>query len=144
MKLLLSNPCEKVLQDPDSGHSLIAVFHDIKIQISKDAEAPPNDAVVPQNWAVFSKFGLDHEEENKEYSLLTDIFWPDGKPFVSGNQLNALPPTKNGMTFVVKLQGFPMGQNGEVKVRQTLKCNGAIVFGPFESIVRINVERTMN
>jgi hypothetical protein len=142
MKLLIATPCEKVLQDPESGHSLIAVFHEIKIQISQDAPEIPGNALIPKEWAVFSKFELKPDEEGKEYSLKMEVFWPDGTLLV-GNQVAAAQPTKNGMAFVIKMQGFPIGQPGVIRMNQTLTTNGKPVYGPTELTARVVVERSL-
>jgi hypothetical protein len=142
MKLLLIAPCQIALQDPDQGHSLIAVFHEIKIRIPEDAPQLPVNAIIPKEWAIFSKFGLEPEEEGKDYSLDTTIFWPDGAVFAT-QVICALQPTRNGLAFIVRLQGFPMGQNGVVKVSQTLLRGERVVYEGAESEIRMSVERTL-
>jgi hypothetical protein len=140
MKLLLAAPCNMALQDPDVGHSLIGVFHEIKIQVSQDAEVP-NNAMVPKEWAIFSKFSLEPNEEGKDYSLSTDIFWPDGNLLLN----NVLPAkiAKNGMAFIAKLQTFPMGQQGIVRIRESLTSEGKIVCGPIELEVKVVIEKVL-
>jgi hypothetical protein len=127
------------MNDPDVGHSLIGVFHEILIQISHDAE-PPSNAMIPKEWAIFSKFSLDLEEEGKEYSLVTDIFWPDGSLLLS-QTLNAIQPTKNGMAFITRLQAFPMGQQGKVRIKETLTSEGRAIWGPMELEVVVRVDK---
>jgi hypothetical protein len=131
MKLLLAAPCNLVLQDPEVGHSLIGVFHESKIQIPHDAPEVPSNAMVPREWSIFSKFGLDPDDEGKNYSLKIDVFWPDGSILIS-HTVNAARPTNNGMAFIAKLQAFPMGQQGIVRIIQNLSSEGNVVFGPIE------------
>jgi hypothetical protein len=142
MKLLLIAPCQIALQDPDQGHSLIAVFHEILIKIPADAPELPAIAIIPKEWAIFSKFSLEPDEEGKDYSLNTSIFWPDGTLFVS-QAILAAQPTKNGMAFITRLQGFPMGQNGLVKVSQTLTSEGNLVCENIEVEIKTTVERSL-
>ena len=98
--------------------------------------------MLPKEWAIFSKFGLEPSEEDKDYTLKTDIFWPDGKVLAS-HILDAMPPTKNGMAFIAKSQAFPMGQQGVVRIRESLTSEGKVVFGPIEMEVKVSVERSL-
>jgi len=142
MKVLLVTACERIINDPEAGACLIALFHDIKIQVQKDAEIPRN-AVVPQQWSVFVKFGLEPHEEGKDYTLITDILWPDGTSFVTGYELRANQPTKDGMTFNLRNAGFPMGQIGKVVVRFKLIGDGKDVCEPFEISVNVRQEKIL-
>lgn len=141
MRILLAAPCNVALQDPEVGQSLIGVFHGMKIQISQDAEVPDN-AMLPKEWAIFSKFGLDPDEEGKSYSLVTNIFWPDGKLLVN-HLLPAAEPTKDGMNFITRMQAIPVGQEGIVKVSQTVISEGEIVCGPIELEIKVTIEKTL-
>ena len=142
MKVLLAAPCNLVLEDKISGHSLIGVFHEIRIQIPADAPDIPVNAMIPREWALFAKFGLEAEEEGLPYSLTVDFRWPDGTPFAS-HTVQAEQPTKNGMAFITRLQAFPMGQNGIIKSTATLNSGDNIVCGPIETEIKVIVERTL-
>jgi hypothetical protein len=142
MKLLLAAPCNLALQDPEVGHSLIGVFHEIKIQIPLDAAEIPSNAMIPREWSIFSKFSLDPEEEGKDYTLKTDVFWPDGTILIS-HALDAKQPTKDGVAFIAKLQAFPMGQQGIVRINESLTSEGKVVFGPIKLEVKIEIERIL-
>jgi hypothetical protein len=141
MKALLIAACERVISDPEAGSSLISLFHEIKIQIAKDAPDPPSNAVIPQRWAVFVKFELDPNEEGRDYTLVSDIFWPDGTPFLSGYELSAKQPTNNGMAFILNNLGFPMGQPGKISIRTKLMSGGKIVCEPSEVSIIVRVEK---
>jgi hypothetical protein len=130
-----------VVQDPDSGQSLIAVFHEIKIRIGDTSEVPSN-ALIPKDWTVFTKFALEPEEEGKDYVLNTRIFWPDGSPFVD-QSLTANQPTKNALVFTIRMQGFPIGQSGMIKIRQTLTSGGIEVCEQIEVEVRVVLEKAL-
>ena len=139
MKLLLTTSCDKVLEDPESGTSLIAIFHEIKVHIPIDAEIP-NNAAIPREWFIFTKFSLAPEEEEADYALETQVFWPDGTQFL-GLTIGAKQPTRNGMAFKVKLPAFPIGQPGSLKITQTLRSNSDIVLGPIENEIIVRIER---
>lgn len=143
MKLLLATPANMVLDDATSGHSLIGVFHEIKIQISTDAPEVPSNAMIPKDWALFLKFGLDPEEEGKDYSLAIELYWPDGTSFGS-HIVKAAQPTRNGLTFIVKLQAFPMGQSGNIRAVSTLRSADEIVCGPIETEIKVTVDRSLS
>jgi hypothetical protein len=142
MKPLITVPCQIALNDPVSGHSLIGVFHEIKVQISGDLPELPLNAMLPKEWAVFSKFGLTPEEEGREYSLKTDIYWPDGSLLLR-NLLPAEKPTRNGMAFIVRLQAFPFGQPGMIRVVETLLSGDENVYGPIELEINVSVEKSL-
>src|SRR5271165_3941587 len=142
MKLLLIAPCQIALQDPEQGHSLIAIFHDILIKLPETSPAPPPNAIIPREWAIFTKFALEPNEEGKDYALATNIFWPDETSFVS-QVLHAAQPTKNGMAFIAKLQGFPMGQNGKVRITQQLFMGDQVVSENIETDILVRVERVL-
>ena|ERR1035438_2166062 len=136
MKLLVFTPCNIVLQDPGLGSSLISIFHGITFKVPTGTELPSN-AVMPKEWAIFSKWGLELEEYGKEYTSKIEIYWPDGTEFAKFSLVSE-QPTKDGMAFINRLTGFPVGQDGEIRVVQLLEGNGEIVYGPVELIVKIN------
>ena len=88
------------------------------------------------------KFSLDPEEEGKDYTLKTDVFWPDGT-IPTSHALDAKQPTKDGVAFIAKLQAFPMGQQGIVRINESLTSEGKVVFGPIKLEVKIEIERIL-
>jgi hypothetical protein len=138
MKLLVIAPCDRIINDPTFGNSLIAVFHEIQIKLPPGSEVPAS-AMIPRDWSIFSKYYLDPEEEGKEYYSITKVFWPSGEKFAEISLLSANP--KNGMAFAVRLQGAPIGQNGKYRIEQSIHINGndEFIFGPVESYIAVNV-----
>lgn len=126
-----------------SGHSLIAVFHDLKIQIPGNAPDPPPNALLPKEWAIFVKYDLLPDEEGRDYAAQCDIFWPDGNAFVS-HTADAAQPTKDGMSFIFRMMAFPIGQNGTIKAKVSLLSHGTVVSGPVEVLARVTVEKTLH
>lgn len=141
MKLLIFTACEKVIEDLTQGSSLISIFHGIKIQIPENQELPTN-VVVPKDWAAFSKWELDQGEEGGEYTSRIQIIWPDGSEFAR-HELPATQPTKDGMAFVHRLNGFPFGQNGRLLLLQSLLCDGEVIFGPVEFAIKVEVAKVL-
>lgn len=141
MKLLVFVPCQMVLQDPTMGHSLISVFHEIKIQIPKENEVPTN-AIMPKEWAIFLKWDLTPEEQGKQYSAVIEILWPDGTPFAK-QPLPAAQLAARDLVFVFKLVGFPMGQNGFLKITASLESDGQPVFAPTSTFVNVELQKNL-
>jgi len=138
MNNILFAPCQLVIQDAELGHSLIAVFHEIKMQFPPGTEIPSN-AVIPRDWAIFTKWEMSSDEEGKDYVSNTDIFWPDGSMFATFS-LHAKPPVATGMAFIVRLQGFPMGQAGLIRITNRVMNGEVLVAGPIERSIRIHRE----
>lgn len=136
MKLVIFTPCNNVLQDPQFGASLISVFHGIVFRVSEGTELPPN-AVTPKEWAVFSKYNMEPEDVGKDYTSILTIHWPDGSIFTEAS-LQAKQPTIGGMAFVNRLSGFPIGQDGRLRLVQRLESDGVLVAGPEELFVVVN------
>jgi hypothetical protein len=140
MKLLIFTPCEKVLQDVRSGQSLVNIFHEIKVQLPPNSEFP-NDAVLPKEWAIFSKWAMDSEEEEREYESDVRIYWPNGKLWAE-QTLQAAQPTKSHLIFMVQFQGFPFGQSGRLRVINSLRSDGVLV-GNSELAITVSVSKDM-
>jgi hypothetical protein len=131
MKLLLATPCQFVITDVESslGHSLIAVFHDIGIKVPPSTDVPSN-ALLPKEWAIFSKWKAEKEEEaTKHYTLQFAAYWPDGTALVE-QEIKSNPLVEGGMAFIVRNTGFPIGQNGIVKVILSLMADGVPAHEP--------------
>ena len=137
MTFLILAPCQTVLQDPVAGHSLISVFDEIKIAVPAAAEVP-QDAVIPREWCVFSRWMLAPEEEGEIYSEVIEVFWPDNTVF-NRTILPAAAPGRRGLIFVAKYTGFPMGQSGRIRIRVSIERRGQTVCGPVETDVTVQL-----
>lgn len=117
MKLLLVAPCNWVLSDPEVGHSLIGVFHDITVKLPPGTEIP-DYALLPREWAIFSKWELAPEEQGRNFFLVTEVYWPDGTKL---NEAKIKAPASiagvPAISFIMRNQGFPFGQNGKLKIK---------------------------
>jgi hypothetical protein len=134
MKLQVFTPCDKVLQDPTSGPSLIATFQKITASTPADQELPPN-AVIPREWSIFCVWALEKNENNRAYVQVYELYWPDGSLFATHSL--ASPPEKadQWLTFVGNLLGFPIGQKGNVRIVVRVESEGKIVGGPEETYI---------
>lgn len=132
MKLLIATPCQMVITDKEAGlgHSLIAVFHLLKIRVSETAEVPSN-ALLPKEWAVFSKWKLDPIESQKKIKLVTEAFWPNGDPLFK-NELASIDVIDGQTAFIVRNMGFPIGQNGSIKIILSIFVDDELAHAPVE------------
>jgi hypothetical protein len=129
-------PCTNVLIDMQYGASLISIFHGITFTLPEGTERPTN-AVMPKEWAIYSKWNLEPEEYGKNYTSNIKIYWPDGTLF-SEATLDAVQPTKDGMAFINRMNGFPVGQDGKLRILQTLESDGITIARSEEITLAIN------
>jgi hypothetical protein len=143
MRLLLATPCQLVIQDSESqlGHSLIAVFHNVGIRVPPENEVPSN-ALLPKEWAVFSKWAMSPEEATKQYSLHFEAYWPDGTLLVSQDVISR-PIVGKDIAFIIRNSGFPIGQNGIVRIVLSLFGDGALVHDPVSLEVEVTLTRDL-
>lgn len=140
MKLLLAAPCNVVLNDPDLGHSLIGVFHDIRVNVLPGSEVPA-DAMLPREWAIFSKWALEPHEVNREYTQVTELYWPDGK--LVGRNSSALQASGTAMSFISRNTAFPFGQNGNVRILFWMEESGEAVSEGVEILISVNTQKNL-
>jgi hypothetical protein len=141
MKLLMASPCQTVLIDAELGHSLIAVFHHIAMKVPAEAEIPPN-ALIPREWAIFSKWQVEPEDTGQNFIQVSQVFWPDGTLLVE-NRVNAVPRSDRYMAFVVKNQAFPIGQNGEIKIVLWIESEGEKIVPTVELALVLQVTKDL-
>lgn len=137
MKLISFVTCSQVLNDPELGPTIVSALQTIGIAIQEGAPPPPTDAVMPKEWAVFTGWSLTDEEkvENKSYTQVIQFFWPDGKQFVMQRLTSSPQNGRDFLTFVVRLNGFPIGQVGKIGIQVSLEAEDKIVWGPESSFV---------
>ena len=144
MQLLIASPCQMVLTDKESGygHSLIAVFHDFTIRIPESAEVPIN-ALLPKEWAIFSKWRIEASEEGKVIKLLCEAFWPNGDVLFKTETI-ASEIMHNQTAFVIRNLGFPMGQDGLVKVVLSIFVADELAHEPVEIEINVRVQKDLH
>jgi hypothetical protein len=142
MKLLIATPGASVIQDPEFGQSLISVFHEIAMKLAPDAE-PPANAMIPKEWCGFSKWGLESDEEGRDYSCQLEILWPDGSTFAK-QEIPASQPTRNGISFIFRFTAFPIGQPGRLSILTRLLSAGQQIHPEVEMNVKVRLEKTLD
>ena len=73
--------------------------------------------------------------------LRTEMFWPNGAIFNTYDL--AAVERHNGMAFNVRANGFPIGQNGKVRIKLTLLNGDEVVAEPFDVFVAVNVTKNI-
>lgn len=123
--------CEKVIIAQDSVASLIALFSKIILTIPAGTEVPRN-AVAPKEWAVFSIWDPEPGDERRNYFLCTQVLYPDKTQFgeIAKSKFNIEPSKRAQMSM--QIQGFPIGQTGEYKIRTWIEENDKRVSDPIQ------------
>jgi hypothetical protein len=141
-KLYVFVTCEKVIVGQDGKASLIDLFNELTTFISEDRlTSVPANAVTPKEWAVFTSWEREPQDDGKKYIQEIQVLNPDGTPF--GETLSVpftMPLEKTHHQIVSTFQGFPIGVQGMHSVRMLVKKDGDTVFGP--SLIRISVKHS--
>lgn len=137
MKLLILTACEKVLQDPSSGPSLIATFQKLNAVVPSLAEVPTN-AVIPKDWSIFALWEVDQRERGKLYQMGLELYWPNGELFFE-NKLPLEKEAEEYINFIVRMQGFPMGQSGKIRIVVWVEHQGRKVCDNVETSIHVTL-----
>ncbi len=137
MKLQSLLACERIIEDPSGGPSLISVFTKMST-FAKNGEDIPSNAVMPKDWAVYTVWSLDEHENRRPYTLRSRLYWPDGNLFADSS-IPALPEKADHfLTFTGKANGFPIGQVGHLKIEVWVEKDGAEVSDHGETYIIID------
>jgi hypothetical protein len=122
-KLLLFNPCEKVIIAEDHTVSLITIFETIQIHLprSKDDELPEN-ALIPLKWFVYSVWLKQPGDEDKTFEQLVDVEFPGGRTLKS--EITEFQIPKNKHRNVILIPTFPVTPPGFAKIKLSLREQG--------------------
>ncbi|HXJ04086.1 MAG TPA: hypothetical protein VNH65_03255 [Candidatus Acidoferrum sp.] len=131
--------CEKVIIAQDGVASLIALFSKIILTIPAGTEIP-RDAVAPKEWAVFSIWDPEPGDDLRKFFLCTQILYPDETQFgqIAKSKFNIEPNKRSQMNM--QIQGFPIGQAGEYKIRSWIEENDKKISDP----IQFGIEVIMN
>lgn len=132
--------CEKVIVGKDDVASLIGLFSKIILNVPEGTEIQ-RDAVGPHQWNVFSVWDHEPGDEGREWTLCTQVLYPDKSPFAQAIKARIpIEPNKRAQMNVT-IMGFPVGQPGEHTVRTWIERDGERVFGPIEFGIGLEVRR---
>jgi hypothetical protein len=122
MKCLALLACDKIIIDKDGAHSLINVMLSAAVtlqetqpgQTPKDIEIPAN-AVSPNQWWIYAQWEPSSNDVGKSFKAVFQIFWPNGEKLME-NKLSFTQLDSRIQQTTVYIGGFPVGQQGAVKV----------------------------
>ncbi len=80
-KLTVFAACERVIVDRVGLPSLINIFQRMNVKL---VDPVPEDAIIPNQWAVFVLWQHSDSELNVEFTQHLEIVAPDGKIFLTG------------------------------------------------------------
>src|SRR6266436_9855406 len=123
--------CEKVICAKDDVASLIGLFSKFIITVPPETEIPSN-GVTPKEWAVFSSWDCEPGDEHLAFTLCTQFLYPDQTQYGDLNKHKLKVEPNKRVQAAVQLNGFPIGQLGEYKVRTWIEENDQTIFPPIE------------
>jgi len=131
--------CEKAILAQDGVASLISLFSKIILTVPAGTEIPQN-AVAPKEWAVFSIWDPEPGDEIRTYFLCTQILYPDETQYgeIAKSKFNIEVGKRAQMH--IQIQGFPIGQTGEYKIRTWIEENQKRVSDPIQFGIGVIVD----
>jgi hypothetical protein len=133
--------CEKVILSKDNEvPSLISLFSKIIVTAPAGAEIPRN-AAGPREWAVFSMWFAEPEDENRDYVLCTQLLYPDQTQFAEIHKLRVPVERNKRSQMLVQFNGFPLGQTGIYTVRTWIEEREQSVVGPIDIPIELEIIR---
>jgi hypothetical protein len=146
MKCTALLACEKLIIDKDGAHSIINVMLRAQISFTKnlpeqnqeqEEEIPiPANAISPNMWWIYTAWLPSSEDVGKSFEQVYQIFLPNGEKFAESR----LPFTQrtdemNQTSFY--FVGFPIGQQGKVRIKTWIDMGGSMVSDIAETFVEI-------
>ncbi len=122
LKLLVFLPCDIVIVSQEGNTSVITVLEQVVSTLLPDA--PPN-AAVPMKWTILSLWHRDEPVEGvKKYDQRINVYWPNGEQvFVIEQSFNVSNEHSN-FRCVGTVLAFPVGQEGRVLLKTSLRESG--------------------
>ncbi|MFN8483794.1 MAG: hypothetical protein U0768_12210 [Anaerolineae bacterium] len=122
-KLVLFAPCDKAIVDQETNSlSLIAILENIRVPIV-DGITVPADTSAPLTWACVSMWQRIEGDANKEFEQRICLLLPDGQEAIES--ITSFQMTDLYMRSVLRVNGFPVGQEGEHTLRLAVRETGA-------------------
>ena len=76
--------------------------------------------------------------KQRKIKLVTEVFWPNGDPLVK-NELVAVEVSENQTAFTIRNMGFPMGQNGKIRIILSIFVDDELAHEPVELTVGVDL-----
>lgn len=119
--------CEKIIIDRTTGgHSLIGIMISAEARFAGTPPALPPNAVVPNMWFVYAMWETSTEDIDRPCEQVLEVDWPNGERFIH-NRLSFTPDKTLRVQNSVGMVGFPLGQNGDLRIRAWIEREGESV-----------------
>lgn len=117
-RLLVYGICQKAIIDrEDSTVSMISILSGISVTVKAGIIEP--DAAILLPWGAVTTWLRLPDDENKAYEQKIDVLSPNGD--VSGESVVPFVMNRRSHQNAVSVNGFPVGIQGEYKVRLWLR-----------------------
>jgi hypothetical protein len=136
--------CNKIIIDKDGAHSIIEIMlnAEVKMSMATSLDGPQVPAVIPPNaiapnmWWLYTQWEPSTADVGQGFEQVFQVYWPNGEKFIESR----LPFTQkddrmNQISFYIG--GFPVGQQGRLRLVTWLDCQGHAASGITESFVSI-------
>ena len=143
MKCRALLPCERVIIDKDGAHSIINVMLNAEVsmdvvgpsQMAQPMTIPPN-AMTGTTWWLYTLWEPSGDDVGKDFEQVYQVYWPNGDKLLESRlSFTQKDDTMNQTTFYIA--GFPVGQQGRVKILTWLDSQGHRVSDVVEGSVNI-------
>jgi hypothetical protein len=133
--------CEKVIVSADNDISLINLFDKMLVSMPLGTEIP-NNAAVPKEWALFVKWETGPGDELTQYTFCWQMVYPDESLFGETTRLKLQVEPPKRAQVNVRVNAFPIGQEGTFKVRTWLEDNKKSVLGLTDTKIEVEWQST--
>ncbi|MDA2914128.1 hypothetical protein MYX77_09255 [Acidobacteriia bacterium AH_259_A11_L15] len=107
--------------------------------LQDDGTKIPQKAVGAKEWAIFTLWKQTAEDRDRPFVQVIQIFWPDKSEFKKQELPFRFQPDKDQQNRIV-INGFPVGQEGDVTVNMWLEADSKRVGEIHTWIVRVKHE----
>jgi hypothetical protein len=138
MRLLATCVCDRLIVDKMGAHSLIAIMSNADIAITPPAggsERLPPNAMFPKEWWIFSMWEPASGDVGKEFDQIIQVYWPNGDKILDGKLTFKTDDRTSYNSYQVL--GFPVGQEGKVKILTWVEEQGRALTDPFPYYITI-------
>lgn len=145
--------CEKVIFDQQLGvprapnspevgpASLIGLFGKIYVTIPAGGPEIPPNAVAPREWVIYSAWDPEPGDEERNYFLCAQIFYPNGEAFGPQTRVRMNVALGQRAQTFVRAPGFPIGQAGIYNIQVWLEEDTKKVGTPIGLKVELVIAR---
>jgi hypothetical protein len=140
MRFISTIACEKIIIDKGGTHTLIEVLSGADIAITPlegiSEQRLPENALSPKPWWIFSIWEPSKDDEGQEVEQVYAVFWPNGDKLLEGKSVPFRMTSRVQYTSY-QILGFPVGQEGKVKVSTWITKGGTRITDPFDYFITI-------